>query len=334
LPHNPLDLFSQFIEAVKLARATSKLSRATKAELENLAMREKSQVAAHNAALSELAARREEAQRHASFDAESGRTQLLELEEAIVTEEPPLQALAKQSADLDERLADPVRELRRKEYERDDLQSKMDRARDYLDRLDATSDKTERYHIHKEREADFGTRHPRDIIKDSGPKVRRLERDIAKLEAAIEEIVYYGSIQVRKLVVDGSNLRALGRGKHPGLGPLRAVLAHIEGRAEVVVFFDPGIVSNLGLRSGEQLSAMLPGVDLHITAPDTPADRSILEAASEPGSYVLSNDLYGEFEYMAAVSEKRVLRHDILDGQFEVRGLQLKARYPTQPPGS
>lgn len=271
---------------------------------------------------------REELARHAAFDPAAAHALLAELTTDAESRTAALDGLTERVTALDDQLAGPLPELISKKRELSDFEGRLARALEYQSRLDATSDKTARWRIHKEREDDLGHTPLRDVIREAQRAIPPLQRAITKLEERVRDIVLDHTRDIRKLVIDGNNLCYVDRDV-VGLWPLREVLAHVDGQVEVRVFFDDSIVETLNLVCADQVYKMLPDARIRIAPPGTRADEEILDAADEPGAYVLSNDRFTDFPDKPAVRESRVLRHQIDDGRIKVRGLQLDTVYRT-----
>lgn len=298
------------------------------AEIEEAESRELDLAADRERALAGIDELHAEIARHSSFDRIAASGRLDELEVQASARSLALAKLTARATGLEQELEAPVAELLRCEQQLKELERRVEEARGFQSRLDATSDNKARYLIHLERERELGPLKLNDIIREANGEMRSLRRTIPKLEDRIRDIVRDRTRDVQRLVIDGSNV-CHENTEFKGLWPLRAVLTHMVGKAEVIVFFDASIVRKLGLQSADQMVPMLRGVNYHVTAPGTPADETILDEAKDSGSYVLSNDVFRDFRDKAAVREDRILRHEIYGRTIKVKGLQLETVYPT-----
>ncbi len=272
-------------------------------------------------AVTAVAEKRDEVDRHQQFDKTAVVARLGELDADIASATLEYEAFEAKAMILDGKLAPVVSSLLKATHERDDLQDKIDLARGYVAGLDDARDGAARYRIHQAAERDLGNGKPGRFITQNRGNLDRLERDVKKLEHRVRDIVRQDELQtdVRKLVVDGSNLCHAGP-EMIGLFALRALRPHlVEGR-NVQVIFDATITRVLG-KDEQTLQSDLPDVEVHVADSRTNADKLILRLVDEPGAYVLSNDKYRDYPEMKDVVEAKRINVEIIGNRAIVDDL-------------
>ncbi|WP_449301656.1 hypothetical protein [Pseudoxanthomonas mexicana] len=165
-------------------------------------------------------------------------------------------------------------------------------------------------------------------------------RQVRKKVERANELKKQAELTVKTIVLDGNNLcYERSGGPFIGICAAQAVSAWLVTHRKdirVHVVFDPGILTRLTQISFD--AAGKPAMrwqesDLRkafkgcqtVTIVRGSADKTLLPAAHEPDSYVISNDRYGEFGAMAAVRDGRIFRFNILNGTVTVPQLDLVA---------
>lgn len=260
-----------------------------------------------------LVHQRAEAERHLSINRQVAFDRLRALEADIEARTPDLESLKNRATYLEEKLAEPVRALRTAQAERRDVKQKTALARGYLEDLENAPDSRARAKIHRSAESSIGDDKPSRFIASTKGKLDQLERQILKLEERVRTIVRQGTMDVRSLILDGSNLCHSGT-ERIGLFALRALNPYLlEGR-EVQAVFDASVVQLLGV-SVERLKTELSPLPVHVAGDKSDADKVILRLADEPGTYVLSNDRFADYPDMAAVVADRIIGVEIIGGR-------------------
>jgi len=230
-------------------------------------------------------------------------------------------------------------------FERDiEKASKLDK------QLSAASDSHDRWEIHQECEDEFGDGSPRRVLGDRRRKLndarreisnldRRLpaiERNVEKAEQRVATIVARGTREIRSIVIDGNNL-CYQDAKFIGIAALRPLCLHLQEHYEVTLVFDASIRPLLSGPADkghwiteESLRERFPDTTLHIVAARAQADETILAAAVDPVVYVLSNDRFSEYRDKPAVRDKRLITHEILNGQILVHDLDISLPFAPQ----
>lgn len=142
-----------------------------------------------------------------------------------------------------------------------------------------------------------------------------LRSDERRLDTRIRKIERKGTMDVRTVIIDGSNFFYDDENKKAGFFALRPLCDKLLEDKMVQVVFDYTIISKQGVRTKEQVEALLPGIDPHIAESKTDADELIFFLADDPTTYILSNDRYPEYETEPAHADDRVFPVEIVRGQ-------------------
>ncbi|WP_307314168.1 hypothetical protein [Microbacterium sp. SORGH_AS_0421] len=199
-------------------------------------------------------------------------------------------------------------------------------AQRYKRDLQSAGNSYEKKQIHNDCRSRLGDGSPSKLISQLGREIDRLGRDASKLDPRLRDIARRGSLEVHAIVIDGSNL-VYRDGKLIGLFALRALCAELVDKYSVTVVFDSSTRRRLGLLDDGALRAQLPGPSVHVTAPATSTDKTVLDLAAEPTIFVISNDRFAEYLEKSAIRDGRIIRHEILDARAIVRDIGLDLRY-------
>lgn len=240
--------------------------------------------------------------------------------------EPRLSALRKRRDDLDDALREPLHSLRKQQAERADLLSQISRAESFDAKLTGASNSYEKREIHLQCERELGDGRPGRILDRCRGLLRRIEENIKKLEERADELIRFSAVDIRHLVIDGSNLCYDGR-RFLGLAALKALVPILVRSYEVTMIFDASIRRNLEM-SREDIAAFFPKeVRTHVVASKHKADDTILSVAGDdPRTFVLSNDRFVDYPEKSAVKHKRMLVHDIVGQDVFIHQLRIAAK--------
>lgn len=137
---------------------------------------------------------------------------------------------------------------------------------------------------------------------------------------------------IERLIIDGNNLCNRGRGKNQqfiGLTALSALVPDLLSNwpgSEVILVFDPGITRKLQV-SWEDIQSTFPDVETYRVDKGRSADEMIIELASSPNAFIISNDRFTEFSNRPALKENRVFGHDITKKNILVNELWIRVDY-------
>lgn len=249
--------------------------------------------------------------------------------------EAPLQQLCAYDSEINEN------ELEVAKLEKDlaHLEHRIAEAERIDRELSHESSKYERWRLHEESQRLLGDGKPRLVLQDlrvqTGPvrsalrgrksEIARLRRDRDKTADRVQRIFTIASSDIRALIIDGNNCCYEGD-QFIRLAALIPLAGRLASRYDVTVIFDADIRGLLHAND-TALRSVMPSVNIHVVATGTKADETILAAAEDPCTWVISNDRFGDFGDRAAVRERRVIRHEILNGHVMVHDLNLNVEF-------
>lgn len=190
-----------------------------------------------------------------------------------------------------------------------------------------STDRDNAKHWHQQSQARLGNSSPGYFLRDARRELRGVERDLDKLTRRLADTVRLADLQIEEIVLDGLNLCYEDR-RFVGLGALTSLARALAARHAVVVYLDSDARSLLRLNDRAIADRFDSRVRVRVTPTGTKADELLLRHAQDrPDCFVISNDRFGDYPDMAAVRERRILRHEIADGRVTVPDLQLSAAY-------
>lgn len=253
------------------------------------------------------------------------------------------------AASVDLKIQAPLAELRRYESEikvheseiailkskQSTMASQIKEAENINEKFSTASSKYEKAMLHEESEQRLGNRSPRDAIRGIRSQMRsfsnevqtherqvaRVRCDLSKTEQRIITLARVASQDVQTLIIDGNNCCYEGS-NFIGLAALLRMTEELTKRFDITVVFDAKIRSLLHM-SDDSIRRALPGVDVHVVATRIKADETILDAASEPTIWIISNDRFGDYRDKFAVKQGRIIRHEVLRGRVLVHDLSV-----------
>lgn len=171
-----------------------------------------------------------------------------------------------------------------------------------------------------------------------------LTRQINKKVERANELRQQAERTIKTLILDGNNLCYESSGMSSsfiGIGAVLAVarwLADNRRDIDVKVIFDPSIsgrLTQLSAGSTDQEHKRWRPSDLQkafkgcakVTVARGSADKTLLPAAEDAHTYIISNDLFAEFSDSAAVRDGRVFRFNLFNRIVTVTNLDLAAPY-------
>ena len=209
-------------------------------ELRKLAV----QLRATNIKLANRRQRLEEAKstsdRYATFDRKLVSERLVDLATKLKAHQVEFEKLRTRARAVDAELETPLAEFNAIQTRVARLKGDRTAVERYLHDLNLASDGRERAKIHSECERRFGTGRPSEVLKTIDKELAPKNRTLVKLERRLREIGRRGSIDVRALVIDGSNL-CYEDGKLIGLFAIRALCADLTPGLSVAIVFDASI---------------------------------------------------------------------------------------------
>lgn len=276
--------------------------------------------------LKNLTGARESLDRYSKFDRDVVEGNLTCVEAEIGVSGAELCKWEAREKALDKELEAPMRELSDLRSRLEGLKSDLGKANRFERQLNEANNGYEKSQIHRECEVNFGTGSPGRVIGKTQREIASTARSIKKLERRLQEIGRSGALNIQALVIDGSNL-CYEADRLIGLFALRALCSRLAENIEVTVVFDASIREKLGMTSNDNLRSQLPGVKVYVDASETGADETILDAAQDPTTFVVSNDRFVDFPEKPAVRDARLIRHQIINGHIRVRDLSIDVEF-------
>lgn len=274
----------------------------------------------------QLRRRQNEIDRYRTFNPLEAQAALKALEPQIESMQPELARLRRLREDLDRRLEVPMRELAGKQGEAGRLRRDIEAAQDLKRGLEKASSRSERRTIHEECEDEFGEGNPKLVIERKQRQLAGVERAISKLEERIRVISERAVRKVGLVVIDGNNLCHEGD-SFVGLRALQALAAKLSGKYKVLIVFDASAEHLLQMSAREIAAQFGDGTRVHVVAAGQQADETLLEAATAADAFVISNDRFLDFPEKPVVRERRLFRHEILNGWIYVHDLEVAAAF-------
>jgi hypothetical protein len=180
---------------------------------------------------------------------------------------------------------------------------------------------------HQKCEEIFGTGSPRKVIAKKESEIRRLDRDIEKLEKRAKNIADKTARHIKKLILDGNNLSYQGD-VFIGLSALKPLVPILASEYEVVLIFDASIRRALDSDDSDIRDIFGGDIQVHIVATGIMADETIIDLAdSDNTTFIVSNDRFAEFGEKAAIRDRRVIRHEIVAGRLLIHDLEISETF-------
>lgn len=289
-----------------------------------------------------VAALTAELDKHRTFRPEDATAAIARLDGRCRTLEPRLEEVRVLERAIDEQLRAPLAELQQLVDDRATLQEDIEDAQAFEDALNAARDKRESAEIHRACAARFdGKSSPRAVLHDRTRKLdraerdiaarrERLDRDVAKQRGRLDPIARGATLAIDALVIDGNNL-CYEDGAFIGLAALRPAARALSERFRLTIVFDAGIRRQLSMQDDDIQARFGTAARVHVVASRVAADETVLDTAEPPGIYVISNDRFAEFPDKAAVSARRLIRHEILNGQILIHDLSVRLPLEGRP---
>lgn len=224
---------------------------------------------------------------------------------------------------VDEKLREPLAELKKAQWKRDWLESEINRAIAFDKQLKNASNGYERKIIHEECSASLGEGNPARVINDSRKELDGVNRTIKKLEDRAKSISQRADRIINTLVIDGNNM-CYQHQSFIGLSALQAVAKKLSRDYPVVVIVFDGIIRRQLQMSDRDIAAKFDDViRVHVVASKQKADETLLDAARDLYTYVISNDRFKDFPEKQAVRDRRLITHEILNNKVFVHDLDV-----------
>jgi hypothetical protein len=273
-----------------------------------------------------LATQEAELERYRSFN-------LLEAEAIVKGLNIQIEQLVKDVAQVkphkdrvDSLISVPLAELRKFEKQQEYLEQEIGEAEVLARQISSTQNKKTRWEAHCSCEEKFGVSNPTQVIRAKNADLESIKRSIKKLKERVQSLSNIASRDVKKLVIDGNNLCYQGE-SFIGLGALQVVAEKLSSNYETIIVFDASISRLLNIPHQSISNCFGHSVKCHVVAKGRMADETLLDVAADRDTYVISNDRFIDFPDKVVVSDKRLIRHEILDGMVLIPDLQFSERF-------
>jgi hypothetical protein len=245
--------------------------------------------------------------------------------------EPLLASLYPRRDDLDEDLKEPLISIRRLKSERDVIMRRIYLAERFESSLSNARYAHERAKIHGQCNSELGESTPGTVMRQSKSALRGVDDKLGKLQARVDSLIRFATLDIRHIVIDGNNLCYEGS-RFLKLAALEALVPILVRKYKVTLIFDASIRRKMGLYS-KDIEALFPQAErVHICASKRSADETVLAVAGDdPQTFVLSNDRFVDYPEKMVVKGGRVLRHEIVSQAAHIHDLRITARFDNAP---
>ncbi|MCW0080575.1 hypothetical protein [Burkholderia pseudomallei] len=279
----------------------------------------------------QLAAREAELNRYRALDKSAVEASLATLTIQLTHFESEFERVRLQKEEFDHQFAAPIAALNEANDKKRALERDIDRAKS-LDQRFSERDTTaaERARIHDECRGAFQVSVPRKVIEAKRNELTSLNREIKKLENRLRSAAKLSSVKIKGVVIDGSNLCFQRSNEFIGLSALAALAQSLSKKYAVTIVFDGTMRPHLTNSQGEMALRVPDNVSVFVLASKLKADETVLDAATDPRVFVISNDGFVDFGDKPAVRDGRVLNHEIQRGRISVQALNVELSYETR----
>ena len=223
---------------------------------------------------------------------------------------------------VDQQLMEPLAELNKLKQRKSGLEMEIVRAKDFERRLSSAENGYDRKKIHDSCDANFGESKPAKVIRDKQKELESVNRNIGKLHDRLCLISARATRVIKALVIDGNNL-CYQQQTFIGLAALQVVAQRLSSVFTVVIVFDASIRVLLKMNDRDIAAQFGNSVQVHVVSSKNKADETVLDTAVDISAYVISNDRFGDYPDKPAVRDKRLIRHEILNGRVFIHDLNV-----------
>lgn len=268
-----------------------------------------------------------------SFDFKGTKSKMAELDRRLTNKKNEFASVQKQWKEVDDTLNPILKTLREEINKKSTAESELIKAEDLQRRLDRTSpsQKSIRFHIHKEAEDIFGNGNPNQVINNCKKKISRSDRTIKKLEKRAYDIRKKITRNIEEIVIDGNNLAWKNKKMKKdfiGLEPVIKLSENLISNYKLTIIFDSDIRGLLKSDDNRIRKQFDQDVNVFIEPSMEKADQTILEYTStKSNAYILSNDGFQEFVEHRELTNKRILRHALVDSQLMIHDLDINIKW-------
>lgn len=263
-----------------------------------------------------------ESERYRCFDRLEAEAAVKALNTQMLYLRPELEQLRSRKDRVDHQLKEPLAELMGLNRRKHGLELEITRAKTFEQRLSSASNSYERKMIHDDCGATLGESQPARIISAKQRELQSINRNIGKLQDRLRSITQRASRIIKTIVIDGNNL-CYQYQTFIGVVALQAVAQTLSIEYSVVIVFDASIRRLLQSSDRDIAARFGNSIKVHVVASRQKADETLLDAAIDSNAYVISNDRFGDFPDKAAVLERRLITHEILNGKVFIHDLSV-----------
>lgn len=222
---------------------------------------------------------------------------------------------------VDDALAPIVAQIHDTKQKKSEAASTKSQAQSLDEELSNADTSYERAIAHQKCEEKFGTGSPKKVISQKDSEIRRLDRDLEKLQKRAKTVADKAARNIKKLILDGNNLSYQGD-IFIGLAALESLVPILANEYEIVLVFDASIRRALGSSDSDIRDVLGNYIQVHVVATSVKADETVLDlAGTDNTTFIVSNDRFAEFREKPAIRDQRVIRHEIVSGQVFIHDL-------------
>ena len=263
------------------------------------------------------------------FDRDGIELNIVNLTDKLNSNLSEYEVIRKRKSEIDDKLNPIINEINNLESQKRNANKKIDKAEELNRELDRADNSYQRRIIHEKCEELFGEGSPSKIINNKKRLINGIDRNVAKLlkRAKLIEESSARKAAIQTIVIDGNNMCYEGR-DFVKLKPLISVTTKLRSAYNIILVFDSSIRSMLRSNDKNIASHFMDNIKVHIVASKQLADETIIDIASNNDSfYILSNDRFGEYNDKEVVKKKRLIKHEIVNGQVLIHDLDINVSY-------
>lgn len=269
----------------------------------------------------QMRAKIEDIERYKGFDFDAKSKNRTILVNQLSHQNMEVERIANRKQQVDAALAPIVKQIRDAEQKKSEVASVKRQAQRLDEELSNAENSYERAMVHQKCEEKFGIGNPRKVISHKDSEIRRLDRDLEKLQKRAKTVADKAARNIQKLILDGNNLSYQGD-IFIGLSALKSLVPILADDYEVVLVFDASIRRALGSSDSDIRDILGADIQVHVVATSVKADETVLDlAGSDKTTFIVSNDRFAEFGEKPALRDQRVIRHEIVSGQVLIHDL-------------
>lgn len=216
------------------------------------------------------------------------------------------------------------------------LANQISKAGQLVAQLEAASNGFERKQVHQACEAEFGSGNPGQVIIKLKRRLVYVRSSHGKVRKKMDEVTRRHQLDVRTVVIDGSNLlNGCGPGQTRcflGLAALDVLVPELIAQDKrVIVYFDHGAPRTLHM-SGAALRQHFAQwtQEVHIERAGVQADDSILATADlDPHAYIISRDTFVDFAIQYPWLKERLLEPSVNHDRIFVHDMNIRLAFDT-----